>query len=66
MPKIPSINLLDYAMTKAAIAHLYKGLSKQTIKRGHLRQHGRANYVPISLWTTARSGSNKTDFMASC
>jgi len=30
----PSVNLLDYAMTKAAIANFSKGPSKQMIKRG--------------------------------
>jgi NAD(P)-dependent dehydrogenase (short-subunit alcohol dehydrogenase family) len=54
----PSINLLDYAMTKAAIANFTKGLAKQMIKRGI-----RVNAVaPGPFWTPLQvSGGQTTD-----
>ncbi|CAD6561324.1 SDR family oxidoreductase [Paraburkholderia sabiae] len=54
----PSINLLDYAMTKAAIANFTKGLAKQMIKRGI-----RVNAVaPGPFWTPLQvSGGQSMD-----
>lgn len=52
----PSVNLLDYAMTKAAIANFSKGLSKQMIKRGI-----RVNAVaPGPFWTPLQVSGGQT------
>lgn len=52
----PSANLLDYAMTKAAIANFTKGLAKQMIKRGI-----RVNAVaPRSFWTALQVTGGQT------
>jgi NAD(P)-dependent dehydrogenase (short-subunit alcohol dehydrogenase family) len=52
----PSVNLLDYAMTKAAIANFSKGLSKQMIKRGI-----RVNAVaPGPFWTALQVSGGQT------
>ncbi|MEA3098517.1 SDR family oxidoreductase, partial [Caballeronia mineralivorans] len=52
----PSANLLDYAMTKAAIANFTKGLAKQMIKRGI-----RVNAVaPGPFWTALQVSGGQT------
>ncbi|MEM5461146.1 SDR family oxidoreductase [Paraburkholderia phytofirmans] len=52
----PSINLLDYAMTKAAIANFTKGLAKQMVKRGI-----RVNAVaPGPFWTPLQVSGGQT------
>jgi NAD(P)-dependent dehydrogenase (short-subunit alcohol dehydrogenase family) len=52
----PSANLLDYAMTKAAIANFSKGLAKQMIKRGI-----RVNAVaPGPFWTPLQVSGGQT------
>ncbi|MGF6636500.1 SDR family oxidoreductase [Paraburkholderia sp. MM6662-R1] len=52
----PSANLLDYAMTKAAIANFTKGLAKQMIKRGI-----RVNAVaPGPFWTALQVTGGQT------
>jgi NAD(P)-dependent dehydrogenase (short-subunit alcohol dehydrogenase family) len=52
----PSANLLDYAMTKAAIANFTKGLAKQMIKRG-IRVNGVA---PGPFWTPLQVSGGQT------
>ncbi|MEM5425928.1 SDR family oxidoreductase [Paraburkholderia ferrariae] len=52
----PSANLLDYAMTKAAIANFTKGLAKQMIKRG-IRVNGVA---PGPFWTALQVSGGQT------
>ncbi|MCP3725574.1 SDR family oxidoreductase [Paraburkholderia sp. CNPSo 3272] len=52
----PSANLLDYAMTKAAIANFTKGLAKQLIKRG-IRVNGVA---PGPFWTALQVSGGQT------
>ena len=52
----PSINLLDYAMTKAAIANFTKSLAKQMISRGI-----RVNAVaPGPFWTPLQVSGGQT------
>jgi NAD(P)-dependent dehydrogenase (short-subunit alcohol dehydrogenase family) len=52
----PSENLLDYAMTKAAIADFSRGLAKQVIKRGI-----RVNAVaPGPFWTVLQATGGQT------
>lgn len=52
----PAANLLDYAMTKAAIANFAKGLAKQMIKRGI-----RVNAVaPGPYWTALQVSGGQT------
>lgn len=52
----PSANLLDYAMTKAAIANFSKGLAKQMVKRGI-----RVNAVaPGPFWTALQVSGGQT------
>lgn len=52
----PSANLLDYAMTKAAIANFAKGLAKQMIRRGI-----RVNAVaPGPFWTALQVSGGQT------
>ncbi|MDR7008941.1 NAD(P)-dependent dehydrogenase (short-subunit alcohol dehydrogenase family) [Paraburkholderia strydomiana] len=52
----PSANLLDYAMTKAAIANFTKGLAKQMIKKGI-----RVNAVaPGPFWTALQVTGGQT------
>jgi NAD(P)-dependent dehydrogenase (short-subunit alcohol dehydrogenase family) len=54
----PSPGILDYAMTKGAIAIFVKGLSKQLIKKG-IRVNGVA---PGPIWTPLQpSGGQSTD-----
>ncbi len=52
----PSANLLDYAMTKAAIANFTKGLAKQMIERG-IRVNGVA---PGPFWTPLQVSGGQT------
>jgi NAD(P)-dependent dehydrogenase (short-subunit alcohol dehydrogenase family) len=52
----PSPNLLDYAMTKAAIANFTKGLAKQMVKRG-IRVNGVA---PGPFWTALQVTGGQT------
>ncbi|WP_250537068.1 SDR family oxidoreductase [Caballeronia sp. AZ10_KS36] len=53
----PSPNLLDYAMTKGAIANFTKGLAKQMIKRGI-----RVNAVaPGPFWTPLQVSGGQTE-----
>ncbi|MFT0167717.1 SDR family oxidoreductase [Paraburkholderia mimosarum] len=52
----PSANLLDYAMTKAAIANFTKGLAKQMVKRG-IRVNGVA---PGPFWTALQVSGGQT------
>lgn len=55
-PYDPSANLLDYAMTKAAIANFTKGLAKQMIRRGI-----RVNAVaPGPFWTALQVSGGQT------
>ena len=52
----PSENLLDYALTKAAIANFSKGLAKQVIERGI-----RVNAVaPGPFWTVLQATGGQT------
>ena len=52
----PAVNLLDYAMTKAAIANFSKGLAKQVIERGI-----RVNAVaPGPFWTPLQVSGGQT------
>lgn len=52
----PSVNLLDYSMTKAAIANFTKSLAKQMIKRGI-----RVNAVaPGPFWTPLQVSGGQT------
>jgi NAD(P)-dependent dehydrogenase (short-subunit alcohol dehydrogenase family) len=52
----PSANLLDYALTKAAIANFTKGLAKQMVKRGI-----RVNAVaPGPFWTALQVSGGQT------
>lgn len=52
----PSENLLDYAMTKAAIADFSRGLAKQVIKRGI-----RVNAIaPGPFWTVLQATGGQT------
>ncbi|RKU00111.1 NAD(P)-dependent oxidoreductase [Burkholderia sp. Nafp2/4-1b] len=53
----PSVNLLDYAMTKAAIANFTKGLAKQMIQRG-IRVNGVA---PGPFWTPLQVSGGQTE-----
>ncbi|MDR8969475.1 putative oxidoreductase YghA [Burkholderia multivorans] len=53
----PSANLLDYAMTKAAIANFTKGLAKQMIERG-IRVNGVA---PGPFWTPLQVSGGQTE-----
>ncbi|HDR8972750.1 SDR family oxidoreductase [Burkholderia vietnamiensis] len=53
----PSANLLDYAMTKAAIANFTKGLAKQMIQRG-IRVNGVA---PGPFWTPLQVSGGQTE-----
>lgn len=52
----PSVNLLDYAMTKAAIANFTKGLAKQLASRG-IRVNGVA---PGPFWTPLQVTGGQT------
>lgn len=52
----PAPNLLDYAMTKAAIANFTKGLAKQMVKRG-IRVNGVA---PGPFWTALQVSGGQT------
>ena len=52
----PEPNILDYAMTKAAIANFTKGLAKQVIKRG-IRVNGVA---PGPFWTPLQVSGGQT------
>ena len=53
----PSVNLLDYSITKAGIANLTKGLAKQVIKQGI-----RVNAVaPGPFWTALQVSGGQTE-----
>ncbi len=52
----PSVNVLDYAMTKAAIAHFTKYLAMQLIERG-IRVNGGA---PGPFWTPLQVTGGQT------
>jgi NAD(P)-dependent dehydrogenase (short-subunit alcohol dehydrogenase family) len=52
----PAVNLVDYAMTKAAIANFTKSLAKQLVKRG-IRVNGVA---PGPFWTPLQVSGGQT------